>query len=464
MRVIIPIVSLCLYCMAPISYSYEFTLICVFLFLINSFQLLKKDFKKIGFINFNIIFLISFFLCSYAFPVFLLPIGETGYLYTSSAIGLEETTVNKTTALNTFIISIYTLSYLSYRGRRTKQLVECSARLAIILKVAVIYASILLIVSVCFFHANNPDSVAVTTNPFLGVLYTSIYTIFLTVIFSDAQKKRIPLKKIINHNAIVFILLSIVLLLFFVIGDRGPILTIGLISVAAYYFCYEKIKLKYLAIFISCGFGLLLLIGLTRGGDISFSSAGITGAISGAIDKSSSRSLWFLLEDLTGRYIEINCGYKYFQDHGPLYPWKIIPILFAPFPFIPTFLSRLIYGLPFMELSSSNIINQALFSNMDAWMGSHCVIDAYMSWGIIGCTIIYLMMGYFFSYLASNYKKNILFTAMYISLVSVSMYLPRAIFFEFYRPITWTFILCIIFIRHSNSKLYRGHYVCQENQ
>lgn len=105
MNYILSIFSFILYYCAPSQYSFEFSVVCLVIFLINSYQLIRNDSKKIGVINFNTIFLVSFFLCSYAFPVFLLPIGEIGYFYETTVTGLEEYTINKTTALNTFPIN-----------------------------------------------------------------------------------------------------------------------------------------------------------------------------------------------------------------------------------------------------------------------------------------------------------------------------------------------------------------------
>lgn len=457
MNYILSIFSFILYYCAPSQYSFEFSVVCLVIFLINSYQLIRNDSKKIGVVNFNTIFLVSFFLCSYAFPVLLLPIGEIGYFYETTVTGLEEYTINKTTALNTFTISIYTIAYFSYRRKEIKEgtKISLTPKFYRVLRVLLIIVSIALIASIQLFSRSNKEAVSVTSNPFLYVLFYVLLTIFLVSVFTQSKALNFPFITIVRKNLFVLGLIFIIVLLHMVVGDRGPILTIGLILIGSYAVCYKKIKTKNIFFLALVGFFILAFIGITRGGDSSIRLSGFMGAIKNTSNIVSGKSLWFLFEDFTGRYMEINCGYKYTLDYGYLYPFKIIPIIFSPFPLIPSLLSHLFYGVPFADLSSVKVINETLFSDRDGWMGTHCVIDAYMSWGIIGVIIIYAIIGRVFAYISSNSKNNILLSSLYVILLSCSLYMPRAIFFEFYRPFSWVLIIFYILIMLSNSHVYR---------
>lgn len=303
MNYILSIFSFILYYCAPSQYSFEFSVVCLVIFLINSYQLIRNDSKKIGVVNFNTIFLVSFFLCSYAFPVLLLPIGEIGYFYETTVTGLEEYTINKTTALNTFTISIYTIAYFSYRRKEIKEgtKISLTPKFYRVLRVLLIIVSIALIASIQLFSRSNKEAVSVTSNPFLYVLFYVLLTIFLVSVFTQSKALNFPFITIVRKNLFVLGLIFIIVLLHMVVGDRGPILTIGLILIGSYAVCYKKIKTKNIFFLALAGFFILAFIGITRGGDSSIRLSGFMGAIKNTSNIVSGKSLWFLFEDFTGR-------------------------------------------------------------------------------------------------------------------------------------------------------------------
>lgn len=457
MKYILSIIAIILYYFAPLKYSTEFCYLCLIVFIICTYNILKHDIYKIGVINFNSIFLLSFFLFTYTFPIFLLPMGEVGYLY--KVPGLDDTTINKTTALNTFAITIYSIAYFSYKKTTLKNKINISKRFISYVKYSLCVLSILVILSTLIFSNTNTDSVAVTNNPFLMVMYKATLAIFMVITLSKAKENNIKLQEIISNNKFLLLLIITLVITYLYIGDRGPVFTILLIILGSYIICYKKLSIIRIISIAIISFILLLFIGLTRGGDSSIKTIGIMGAIDFVTEIVSSQAFnsgfWFLLDDFSGRYIEINCGYKYVQDYGYLYPLKIFPIIFSPLPLFPTALSYIIYGKSFMELSSGVAINQTLFADRDGWMGSHCVIDAYMSWGVLGVTIIFFIIGYVHSILSKHYKDNLLYTSLYITLISCSLYMPRAVIYENYRVLSWTFIFFLIYVRVSKFHSYK---------
>lgn len=105
-------------------------------------------------------------------------------------------------------------------------------------------------------------------------------------------------------------LIFIIVLLHMVVGDRGPILTIGLILIGSYAVCYKKIKTKNIFFLALAGFFILAFIGITRGGDSSIRLSGFMGAIKILVilfrEKAYGFYLRTLLEDIWKSIVGIN--------------------------------------------------------------------------------------------------------------------------------------------------------------
>ena len=95
MRLIIVLLSLILYAFSPNKYDYPYLLLIFALFVFSGFISIKDQIKTKEFISFNVLFVISFFLTSFAYPIFIKPIGIDIWL--SNII--NENVITKSTAL-----------------------------------------------------------------------------------------------------------------------------------------------------------------------------------------------------------------------------------------------------------------------------------------------------------------------------------------------------------------------------
>ena len=448
-QIITIIISIVLYITAPQSYSSTHCFLSFFVFLYSAFKVLEYDFKNINIINFNLFYLFSFLFCTYIFPLVLMPMGETGYLYRSSVLGVNESSVNVCTALASVAISAYAFAYRKYVhvsvGRNSHNI--CISKLlnlfTILITIAIAFTTIL-------FIGSNPDSVAMTESPFLHVIFYSLLAINLvTSCRSQSHPQARPFKFFINKCKVPIFCSMIIALLMLYIGDRGPIMSIGFIYLGSYSIFLKKIKLKFLVPLFITGVVCMFLIGALRSGDSSIRSGGVSGFSSSAKElvTSDNSTVLSFFSDFTNRYIELYSGYEYHEQNGNYYPLKIIPIMASPLPLFPNIISELIYGKPFLELSSVKAINSNIFQSRDGWFGTHQVIDVFMSWGIIGVLIIFYLQGYLFAKISSYHKVSVLCGILYIILLSKSVYLPRAVFFDLYRPIVWTYIFYILFVK-----------------
>ena len=114
---IVSLASLLLYLFAPMQFNYIYCMVCFFLFLINTYLNTKEDIKEKFYFSFNILFSFSFFLTTFAYPIFLKQI-ENIYLFGIQYI--NENLITKCTALAQLAFSIYTLAYVSIYSKNNK--------------------------------------------------------------------------------------------------------------------------------------------------------------------------------------------------------------------------------------------------------------------------------------------------------------------------------------------------------
>ena len=446
-QIIAIFISLILFITAPKAYSSTYCPLSFVIFLYSAYKILKFDFKNINVINFNLFYLFSFLFCTYIFPVVLMPIGETGYLYRTSVLGVNESSVNVCTALASFAISVYAFSYCT--NVRSVQLGnQRSIKLSGSLNFILVLVTLAVSVSSILFIGANSDSVAMTESPFLFVIFYSLLAISLV----NICKKKPDTKQIsffLKKAKVPIACSCIIALIMLYMGDRGPILSIGLIFLGSVSIYLKKVKVKYLVPLFIAGVVGMFLIGALRSGDSSIRSGGVSAFSNSAKEVLSTGdgTVWEIFSDFTDRYIELYSGYEYHEKNGNYYPLKIFPIMASPVPLLPNILSDMIYDKPFLELSSVKAINSSLFQSRDGWFGTHQVIDVYMSWGILGVFIIFYLQGLIFAKITSRHKSSLLYGILYIVLLSKSLYLPRAVFFDLYRPIVWTYLLYIVLVK-----------------
>lgn len=149
-----------------------------------------------------------------------------------------------------------------------------------------------------------------------------------------------------------------------------------------------------------------------------------------------------LFSDLTERYEELYQGYEYVQTYTNQYPLRIFPLIFSPVPLAPNIISDVIYNKPLSETAPGAIVGRF----WDVHAGTHCVIDIYMPWGIVGVILCFLLFGYAISYVTQLFNINIYYKVFYVIIVSQSIFMPRGSLFDIYRPLVWAAII-IYFLR-----------------
>lgn len=451
-------VSIAIYSIAPIVYDRGFCSICLLAFMVVAIIVINEDIKQIGIINFNILFLFSFFVCSYVFPVFLLGRNSIiGALIENDLTTFD--TVNRCVALCTLAISSYGISYVFSRKNNgidvtNEEYIKASIITYNSRGLMVIVCIALLFVLYNYLRAPHGVSGEVEDSPYLFQLFYIVLPLYL-VCSSIYYKKKAgdvnPMKALLKDNKVIMSLLIVLILIFIFIGDRAPLLTIALTLIITIAVFIIRIRPTQLILGGIIGILLMFALRVTRGGEFSLSEGGLDTFLK--VTQSSimeNASPWDLLADLVGINMELNAGMDYIDRHGPLYTGaNLLVAVSSPIPFLPTLLTSSIYGKLPVEVNSGAIIGD--YTNSAA--GNHCVIDLYMPFGAIGVMLAFFIFGWAVAKLSNGLNNSIFCKVFYVYLMSVAIFVARNSLTNIYRAFVLSYIVFYILSRINRKRV-----------
>lgn len=434
--------SLGLFIFSPDTYNPLFCGICFAVFCFTAIPVLKKDIKEVGLVNFNLLFLFSFFLCSYAFVVFIYPyVGD----FKVSRIANPEY-FSKCISLCTLAISSYGVGYFLLRNRTEIIYEDFDGRITRESKL--LYGLLLpfvIFILVRFLSTSHDVEIEVQDSPFLFVLVISVLAVYFA---SSTHDHRVSVSSLpfFYGNAFVIISLGFILVLYLIIGDRLFIVESICILLSAYSIFYKRIKWQILLVLVVFGVVLMSVVRVTRTGDSSLREGDFSAFVEEGqtiINNDSDIGAWSYFTDLTNRYSELCGGYEYTVYFGHQYPLKIIAVLFSPFPVLPNVVNSFIYGVPLSATSPGRIVARHTMTNA----GSHCVISAYMPWGAIGVILLFFLFGLIIAGITNHHRHGIIGASFYLTVMAYSIFIPRSSLLDIYRPLTWTFFVIVLLSR-----------------
>lgn len=436
MRLIIVLLSLILYAFSPNKYDYPYLLLIFALFVFSGFISIKDQIKTKEFISFNVLFAISFFLTSFAYPIFIKPIGLDIWL---SQI-INENVITKSTALCQLAFSSYVLG-LGIKKTNKNKFRHVITKVHSINYFIIPFIGFLFFI-VGFFIVISTKGTINFDEGWSAFLFT-LFILYSTIVIGYSGKQSFLYKK--KYYLLICIAIASFLLLF-IIGDRGLILSIfvGLLSVYTLYI--RKIKLRYFLLLGIISVFTLSLIGDIRHGDSVFKNIQ-------SYEITQSDSKWDYFSDLTAISRNIYVGYEYKENYGFYKPERIILLPLTPIPFLPSLISNHLLGEEYSNYSSSSKIITSHSSfikegpSLMGGLGTHAVIDLYISWGVFGTILLFFLLGHVVNISYLNMYNNIYYAMIYFVLTASSISIPRATIYQHFRLIVWILVLTYIF-RH----------------
>ena len=377
--IVLGILSLILYGMAPQSYSYNY---CLYLFLIFCVDvyIVYKERCKYTLVNFETFFTIAFAFVNYVYPMVFYQIDPYFSLF---ALDFPEDYINKGTAVATVAYTFLSLGLCKsnvlprfiFGGNCDIGRNRSFTSYTNFLLIAMIIALIPMMNSGTYNDWGSASNIRLILDVFL--FYTLFQKLFLY--------RNIPFREILNKNRLFFILVIAYALSASLIGNRGIVIRIGSIVVLLYSVLYKEIKKIYLVCFLIFGMVFMFLFGAVRD----------SGSIERAVENSAS--VFSVGRDLTINNRSLYVLVDYADKHGVTYGQNFLSHLLSPIPFAQSTLLT-ITGWKVRDISSGSLVTDDYFNNtatnIDSYgLGTNLVGDVYLAFGIVGVVILFYLLG-----------------------------------------------------------------------
>lgn len=447
---ILTILSGFLYGFAPNQYDKIYCIICFAVFLVVVYSVIRDEYKRFGIISFNIIFFSSFFLCTYAFPVFLMGSDSVISEILMSFLGSYHT-VSRAVSLSTFAICVYGLGYVIARNKNGNIIVTDNER-KFAKKIRILAKIVLGTVTIVLLIANWQYVSVAEGDPDIGgfeylfaLFFLSLPLYFVSSVFSFGSfSHRKTYFDFLKKNKAIILLEVSLILVFLLLGNRGPVIQIVLVITATVMLYVKRISFKILFVIGVVALLVMFTLRTTRQLDNVSASQGISEAASNA------NTVWDLFSDLVGINFELNAGMQYVDENGYLYPGaNVIRYIACPIPHLSTVLVGAIYGVEIETVSTEQVIKK--YTNHSA--GNHCVIDVYMCFGVVGVIVVFFLFGLLVAKITNGLSYSFFSKVFYIYLIGTSLYFPRSsLMYGFRNFVTLYLLILFLGILYNNRK------------
>lgn len=443
--IILLVVSLALYWSSPDQYNLSIILASLFVFLVGSVDILWNDFKKKNYFSFNTIFLLSFFLVTYCFPLFVYNTEAINTVILFNYVNFDYITIG--CSISTVAICCYFIGYKRIvknpESPTTQRVYGQNIKIRRI-RLLLILSFLSVVVSIIIFLGNHGFNViAFTENPFFYEIFKAVLAVSLV---ANAQKYNYDgtIWSFIRTNKLELILSGLIAVVMMYFGDRGLPITICLFWLTTYSFYYSKIKFRHLIVLIVVGAAFLFVIRETRTSDSSLRNSSVSEFASTASQTIGGNQFVTIFSDLYGASQELCTGIEIKKRYGLFYPEQIVIIPFTPLPLVPSFLSQLIFNEPWYNVCPTYAMNDYITSaSVVAHFGNHVVVDIFMRWGLLGTVLFFYLFGMVPSYFSKRKYDSVLNGSIFLMLIATSLYVPRSSMFDIIRSITYVFVITL---------------------
>lgn len=434
------LISLVLYLITPLNFSYEY---CWLLFIINlcGWNILFRIASFKNALNFNSFFFICSLLVSFVFPLFIYPnewlIFTFRYYYDSKYI------VKGTALFNLAMLSYISGFVYTFRPKKVVAYVYILDRKLLGFLYFIFYA----MVSYGIWDLSKQTELEYSEVTRASITHYSITLLLciLVILNCSVNKEAIKgnIKSFLVYNMPLFIPSAIFSFFCLLVGVRYPVLEIMLIIGYSFSFFVHNLKVRHVLTLGTLGLFLMFAVSILR--------------MSG--DLSAPMNFWLFFSDLIGTTKNLYLGLDYIDRNGYNYGQSLVAPLTSFFPFLPSFLTDLLFNKPPSQLGSQLILtqfNESVNPNMGFWVGSNVAIDLYLDFGFIWVCFVMFLFGKYIAFLESTKGSSLLYNLLYTSAFSYCIFLVRASVFDQIRSIIWILFFYTL-IRFTN--LIRIHRV-----
>lgn len=437
--------SITLFYSAPTIYSNQFCLLITVIFLGQSIPFIIQK-SKGNYVNFYSIFFVAYFFTNFIYPTIVFPIDPE--FYSVFSLPFNDNFINKGTALaqvlsSSFILGASSTMLKLRRFNNEMNQIQYYTYQPIIILSSILFIIFLITVGNDFLSGNFIGQTSIsfyilrilTSTIFLGsILY------FKTYHLSDKKN--------------LFIVLSAsFILLFFLIGDRGPGIYLTILILGLYSFYIKRIPKYLLILLFITGVFSMHLIGLGRTTDAEEAEGLILNRGLTEFEENLD-SIWYL-EILRGFVVNnrnLYVALEYVENEGLNYGETMVTSALGIIPFAQSTVET-VFNQRF--ITSARFFTELTFGRFPPYgLGTNLIADIYIAFGILGVVLLPFFAGYYIQILMINIKRNPnnYNEIIYFTLLAYSVYLPRT---HFLMPLSFIVYSIVTFIIFKKTKLLK---------
>ncbi len=265
----------------------------------------------------------------------------------------------------------------------------------------------------------------------------------IVVLSSKYTSKSKPLIWFLNLDKKYLIFLTVYVLLFLSIGDRGGALTVIMTFLFLFGTFVRPISFKQFAIIIVIGAILMTLIGLGRS-EVTGENIVLAGA-----NKIEFESGYDTTMELSN---SMNTLYRSLSNvpeyHDYFFGQLWLGNLLSSVPFLQNAYQGLT-GINRYEMGSAQYITYLHYGlNPRSGDGTTLIADIYLNFGLIGVIFFMFLLGLFLKKVQNKLNQESFYWIVIAALLaSIAFYMGRSGLFTGVRPILWGLIITVLFIK-----------------
>lgn len=438
MPLFLVVLSLLLYFVAPMSYSWAYCAICAGVYIVSSILGLIPTIRKEP-LSFSLFFSLAVFICTFVFPLFVYPLEHSFSLF---SFGYDPNVISKSSAMVTLAHSVYWLGVKNATNKYYSHfivdniIIEDKTIEAFTKLVFVMFIGFIALGGMTYYTNRYLDSIMSTNMSFQywNLIFTVI-SVALACMLLYANKTKTYLRACIVLGIITVVILST--------GSRTLPMYILLPMVYVYQRRYNVTILRMLAICMLLLF-VFVAIGQLRHDVITVKSLTSFNA--------ASSNLGYLdnMTDFIVSSRDLYDIYSYVENNGILWGKNFLSSLLSVIPFAQGFVS-VVFGIPSYQMDSAYFCTYQVFgSQPPLGLGTHVVGDVYLATGLIGVIFMFYFLGVFVTKLKNGavVSGNNFMYISYLYILSYSVFFCRGSFFGAVKGILWTAVALYLINRN----------------
>lgn len=447
---LISVISLILYVLAPKEYSYTFNVLILAIYILDFILFVKRE--NIKALSYSTLFFLFFFLVNFAYPIFIYPFDPNFILQFRYSFSVDY--INSGSALSLLAFTMFVCGYAQKEKRKIVANTEClilsktNYRLFSFLSSLVFLYNLRLIIPQ--IGINYQDAQV----PFQsGSLFVMLECALCLLRCYEVRSEILGNTKYFFYSLRYHIIISSIFALScLLLGSREFVLTLSLLFVFLYSFYVKPIKPVKMIIGLFLGIAAFYFISQVRNNTHITDSKQLfeqkswqNGQVNGA---------WNLATDMIINNRNLYVGMQYVDDpkHGYTYGYNYIPNMLSPIPFLPSLFTQYILGTTVVNLTSQQILTNYTRDDLgektlDYELGSNCVADVYMAFGVVGVIVLFYYLGIFVRYLEDRMESNVKVVCVYLLLFTGVIFFCRGSFFGPIKNVVWAYWVCCLCLK-----------------